>query len=240
MRQLPLWILAASMLASTTAEAYVLPATFLIRMLADKRHEQKIKDLSIELNSEELATKTSVDGHLYLKQPRRLRLTVEGDGGEVYVEKEGACAAGTGGRLKRRKCLAQDLIGSLFVPGEKDYEEISKRLLAALQRAGIDTEIVALGRDDKGSFVYIIGARPWEPEKPQLWLNKETFLPVRQRVKVGDDIHEVRFLGYGTEATGNWFPKVMEEYENDVLVRRSEVTKIKINQELPESMFDIP
>ncbi len=240
MRWLSPWLPLACLLASSTAEAYVLPASFLTRMLFDKRHDQKIKDLTIELNREEIVSSTSVDFHLFLKQPRRLRLVAEGDGGTVYVEKEGVCGAGSPERPKKLKCRVQDLIGFLFVPGETDYEERSKALLGALARAGLDTGMVALGRDAEQRFVYIIGARPWEPEKPQLWLSKTSFLPVRLRAKVGDGkSYEARFLEYGSEVAGNWFPRVIEEYENDELVRRSEVSKIKLNESLPETMFDI-
>lgn len=215
-----------------------------MRMLVDVRRGQKIKDLSIEINSEDLASGTAVDEHLYLKQPRRLRLAQEGDEGAVYVENEGNCAAGTAARLKRRKCEAKDLISALFVPGDRGIEEIAEELVKALQAAGIDTEMVALGRDEEQRFIYIIGARVWEPDKPQLWLSKATFLPLRLRARMGKagekGAYEVRFLDYGSETAGNWFPKVLEEYIGGELVRRSEVTKIKLNENLPESMFVIP
>ena len=228
------------LLASSAALAYVLPADYLLKLLLEKRHELKLDDLSVQLNVEDIAAGTNYDEHLFLKRPGRGRRLQEGDAALLYVESEGARAVGTDQALKRLKGPPTDLTTLFFAPPREKFIETS---LAWLANLGIDTTVTALGREADRT-VYIIGARPWEPDTPQLWLNKGSFLPVRLLAAVKENgttvLHETRWLEYGSAAAGNWFPRVIEEYRAGVLARRAEVVQVKTNQKLPESLFQLP
>lgn len=235
--------LVALFIGPSVAEAYVLPAQFMVKMLAEKRKGQKIKDLSILLLTEEKSESAPFDEHLYLKQPARQRRVRDDGDSRLYVEKQGKFASGTESNLTRGKGPLTDLTATLLVPGLESFDEIGKRILKSLGAVGINTEMTSLGRDDD-KVVYIIGARSWEPEKPQLWLDKLTFLPIRLIAQVKKDgstvLRETRMMEYGSAVAGNWFPRVIEVYENGELIRRAEVTEVKLNQDLPETLFEIP
>ena len=225
------------------AEAYVLPADYLIKLLAEKRRAQRIEDMSILMHTEQEDRDAPFDEHLYFEQPLRARRVEEDGTGRVYVEREGAVAAGEGGKLARHKGPPTDLTATLLVPGTSDLDAVAAQVVAVLGRLGIDTSMTSYGRDES-EFVYIIGARAWEPQRPQLWLAKDSYLPVRAVAQITVDgkkvIEETRWLEWGSELTHEWFPRVIEVYRDGELYARSEVTEIKLNQDLPETLFDLP
>ncbi len=227
-------------LLAATAQAYVLPADFILRMLADKRRSLAVKDLTLTMSTEVAGFDAPLDQRLYLKMPERLReVRQEDEVARVYVERSGGAAAGPENALARLPGAA-DLTAVLLAPQGKDLDEMTARMMAAVAAAGIDTKTVALGRMDD-TVAYIIGARVWETDKPQLWLYKSTFLPMRQ-VSVGKDkvVRETRWLEWGGSTTGDYFPSIVEVYEAGKLVRRAEAQKLALNQNLPETLFDLP
>lgn len=238
-------VLGVALGAPAPARAYVLPADYLIKLLVEKRRGQRIEDLSIRMRTEREGRDGSFEEHLYLGQPAKAR-RVEENGDEkalIYLEREGVVATGTEGSLRRRSGPPSDLIATLLVPGTSELDAIAQRVLGLFKQLGIDTSITTYGRDE-GDLVYIIGARAWEPDRPQVWLDKDTYLPVRlvvDRPEGGKKVREeTRLLEYGSELTHEWFPRVIEVYRKNELVARSEVTEIKLNQSLPDTLFELP
>lgn len=68
--------------------------------------------------------------------------------------------------------------------------------------------------------VWVLGAGPHEPARPQLWLYKDTSAPARLLVQNGDDL---RLLQYGNPAAAEWFPRVIELWRAGQLAARFEV-----------------
>ena len=68
--------------------------------------------------------------------------------------------------------------------------------------------------------VWVLGAGPREPAKPQLWLYKDTAAPARLLAQGGDDL---RLLQYGNPAAAEWFPRVIELWRGGQLAARFEV-----------------
>jgi hypothetical protein len=222
-----------------TAQAYVLPADYLLRMMADKRRDPKLKDLSAQLDTTE--GDESFEERLYLKRPERLRTVQQIPDGAVFVEREGLRGIGTEAKVERYKGPVLDLTAILLMPRGKDLDESTTFIIDTMKGAGIDMGIVTLARwEDRRA--YVIGARVWEPEKPQLWIDKNTFLPIRLVLfdKAKKELVETRWLDFGSPLTGNNFPRIMETYRGGKLTRRAEVTQIKVNQDLPETLFDVP
>ena len=81
-----------------------------------------------------------------------------------------------------------------------------KKLLRALK---VDTAFTGLSRQ-AGAPAYLIGARPWEGERPQLWLDKRTHLPVRLVGVAEGELAELRLIGYSEPATGEQHPGALE------------------------------
>lgn len=100
-----------------------------------------------------------------------------------------------------------------------------ERLLRDLRALGVNPEVVSFARFD-GRVSYLIGSKPWELDKPQLWLDKDLLLPTRVvMVQKGADGKvtrtDVRYLGWGSAVGGNWYPASIEVYQDDKLVKRS-------------------
>ncbi len=92
----------------------------------------------------------------------------------------------------------------------------------------IDTNISSFGRFLK-KIVYIIGAKYPDETVPQLWVDKETFLPVRWiihniRSSGHQEILEIRYLKW-QPIEGSSYPKRIEFYHNDSLVHNTLLLK---------------
>ena len=115
----------------------------------------------------------------------------------------------------------------------------AKRSLAFLKRHGIDESVVSLARfDDRVAFV--IGAKPWETNKPQLWIDKELRVPLRLVTVNGNVVEELRLLGYGSELVDQWFPRRIERWENGGLVEVTEISAIEVNAALDKDLLAPP
>ena len=177
MKHLSSIILLISLFVTTSAQAYVLPTEFIMRMLADKQRRLKAQDWSLKLSTEFPDKGEVIEERLYLKRPERVRRVQTANGQEVYVELEGKTAIGTAESLVLSTEVTTNLVGSLMVPKGKGLDEMSTRMIKNLQKVGIDTTQVAIGRLGQRP-VYIVGAKAFEQDKPQVWFDKASFLPV--------------------------------------------------------------
>lgn len=232
------------LLAAGPAWAYVPPADFLLRLLAERRHKQDVRDITAHLTAELAPEQASVQERIYIDGPAKMRLVQQKPGADhIRVVREAAQAAGPQDALEPQPKAPPALLPMLLVPPRGSLDGVQARMVAALRDAGIDTSIVSLGRFER-RIAYIIGARVWETEQPQLWLYKGTRLPMR--IVVYDDRTrpatrvETRLLEWGQAVNGNWFPGIIEVWHDDTLVRRATTTKVQLNQGLPETLFELP
>ncbi len=111
-----------------------------------------------------------------------------------------------------------------------------------LSLLGVDVSVSSLGRfHDK--IAYVIGAEYPEESTSQLWVDKESFLPIRWLIigKSGerdDDFLEIRYLKW-RKIKKTWYPMRIELFQNDVLVREIKVNNIKVNPFFHKDLFDI-
>ncbi|MEE8408623.1 MAG: hypothetical protein V3T05_03365 [Myxococcota bacterium] len=235
-------ILLGSVGFAETAYAYVLPADFIMRMLADKRRRMGIRDLSVQLTTDIDGEDDPVEDRIYMKAPERLRHIRQTENETtVLVLREGKSARGDESKLERIEGPARNLLPLLLMPLGKDLDEMQAHMVTSLGTLGIDTATVTLGRFN-GVVTYVIGGA--DPSKSQLWIDKETFLPMRlmlpKQWSGTSGRVELRWLEFGSSATGDWFPRVLERYVDDARIERSEVAKIELNKKLPETLFDLP
>ena len=226
---------------TSQALAYILPAQFIMRLLADKVSRLKIEDVSMKLESQEGSESTAE--RLYLKRGERARLVSGSDETVIYVENEGKISDLKAGALKGRT----DVLAALLFPAGKNLDERSLRSVNILESAGIDTSVVSLGRLDNRT-VYIVGAKTSESGKPQIWMDKELFVPVRSILFTGPgatgDKIEKRYLDYANlkpkSLESEWFPSIIKTWKNDELIKEQVIVEAKTNQKLPESLFRAP
>lgn len=231
---------------AASANAYLLPTGFLIRQMADRRLKSDVRDCVVQLTAEVDGRQDPVEERIYVKSPERLRLERDlGDSEQVEVEREGHRAEGSANALKATRAPSTELLASLLVPRGHSAEEMASRTVSTLQDVGIDTKVVGItiyGKDARET-AYVIGAKPYETDKPQIWLDTNTFLPVRLVSFVDEGgkkvRYESRFFDYAT-GSGDFFPRVIENYRAGKLVRRAEVNDVKVNQDLPETLFQVP
>lgn len=240
-------LVVAVCLASPVAHAYIVSAEFILNQLAERRAALELKDLTVQLVSDTDGVDAPVDERIYLKRPERLRHVRELPSGEtVVIERDGKRAEGSETELKRSTTRSIEMLGVLLAPSGADDTARAQRLLTSLKTLGVDTTTVSLtlyGADARES-AYVIGARPWEKDKPQLWLDQTTYLPVRLIHFIQESgkavRYESRFTDYGSAAAGAFFPRVIENFRGDVRIRRAEVSELKANQDLPDTLFQLP
>lgn len=228
-------------LVAPSAQAYVMTAEFLARLLAEARRDNGTRDASLTLTADLAKNDHQIDERLYFKRPERSRLVLQDDNVTVQVEKEGQTGIGDDHVVKGTGS-SLNLVPILLMPKGKDLDEMQARLLHVLTGIGVDTKVVSLGRLND-QVAYVIGAHSWEPEKPQVWLDKVTFFPVRVIIPMQHEgktvVLETRLLEYGAGPAGNGLPRVIEEYTDGQLTSHAEVTAAQFNQDLPETLFDL-
>lgn len=129
------------------------------------------------------------------------------------VEQEGA-GLGAARDLARLACPLLTFKG-----GKREAAE--EALKAAVVAAGADLNATALERfADRAAWV--IGANAREPHKPQLWFYKDEMAPARLVAREGQALYDLRLLHYGTPASGQAFPRVIELWQDGRLSARFE------------------
>ena len=107
---------------------------------------------------------------------------------------------------------------------------------------GVDVSVSSLGRF-QNKIIYVIGAKNPDKSVSQIWLDKNTFQPIRWIIigksnKSSGDVLEIRY-GDWKRTNKTWYPVHIEFYHNDVLVREIYADKIKINPSFSDELFDI-
>jgi hypothetical protein len=136
----------------------------------------------------------------------RYRLT--GAGGESSASLSGGKVAESGApmpELAALTALSCPLLALRGLPAA-DAEAQAGRVASQL---GVNLAVVALSRADRKVAV-VVGAKPGERERPQLWIDKETGRVLRISGRVAGQLWEARFLDAGSLATGRRAPRGIE------------------------------
>lgn len=111
-----------------------------------------------------------------------------------------------------------------------------------LSGLGVDVSISSLGRF-RGKIAYVIGARYPDESVPQIWVDRDTFMPIRWII-MGKDTGsylaplEVWYLDW-RQVEKIWYPMNIQFYQNDLLFREVMVDAVKLDVSFPEKIFDI-
>lgn len=116
-------------------------------------------------------------------------------------------------------------------------------LIDRLSKIGIDTHIVSFGRlEDK--IAYVIGAVYPDESRPQVWVDKSTFRPLRLFFPSSDTSEEIdiRYLHYFNIGKKDWYPGRIIFYINDQPVKEQVLKTYKSSPKsnaFSEYRFDI-
>ena len=132
-----------------------------------------------------------------------------------------------------------DLVFTFYA--NTDKEGGLQRALAFLQARGIDETVVTMARLDK-RICYVIGAKPWETNKPQIWIDKKLYVPTRliEVDKATGSVTDTRLIGIGSAGTGEWFPRRIEVWRDGKLVEATTYSSARLNEDISADLFRPP
>jgi hypothetical protein len=248
--------LAAALLAAPPALAYLLPPSAVLKRMAQRREALAAPSMEVRgaLSAEgevgrALAAAAglpeggglfSVPVVLSIKAPGRCRVELV-PGGVTGAERpwvaigRGKLAGSRGldrlpelGALLRGTCLllAQRATGP--DPGQVYAQEFS--------RLGIALADEMLGRS--GSRVaYVLGASQPRDARPQVWIDKQAWQPIRLIAPLSGTLDELRLVDFGSVAGGDLFPGAVEVRRGNAIALRLATEKIVANPKIPDSLF---
>ena len=126
----------------------------------------------------------------------------------------------------------------------KDLLLINSRMLLVerLSALGVNVNVSSLGRfQDQTAFV--VGARYPDESVPQVWIQKDTFRPLRWIISPGAggqrrEMLEVRYSQW-QKFDQTWYPLRIDVYKNNALVREIHALDITVNPAFSEGLFNI-
>ena len=119
----------------------------------------------------------------------------------------------------------------------------SRALLSRrLSHLGVDIQLSSFGRF-QDRIVLILGTETPDETVSQVWVDKETFKPVRWLMpEQADDgshlMREVRYLDW-RQVNSVWYPMHMQFIEDGILHREIRVERMKVNVTFPKELFDV-
>jgi hypothetical protein len=107
---------------------------------------------------------------------------------------------------------------------------------------GVDLKMTSLGRFEQRP-VFILGAQYPDESLPQVWIEKETFRPIRWLIPQTDatgnnSLFEIRYLQW-EQHEGMWYPMQIQCFQDQQLTREILVGQMAVNAVDSETIFDI-
>lgn len=252
-------VVACVALGAGSADAYRPPARVLLEKAMGLQLKRDVKTLRVELETQAYEASGAPAGapvveRVMYQSPQGMRRELElADGNRVDVRSGDKYLAKVPGQPDKASRAPVDLLHDFVtVSPPLDDTQAMERLLRDMKALRINPEVVSFARFD-GRIAYLIGSKPWEQDKAQLWLDKETLLPLRV-VMVAPGASgatsadgkapparrtDVRYLGWGSPVGGNWFPQMIEVWDGDRLVRRSITKDVERNIAFDATLFQI-
>jgi hypothetical protein len=245
--------LAAAALAAIAlpALAYLLPTTSVLRRLGERREKLALAALEVTgtLQAEgpladrlratagqPLGGVATLPARFLLKVPGRCRLEVVGatPAESPFVALRDGKVTGVGG-LETDPAVTATLRALCTLLGTSTAGDAAGAYAAALARRGVSLADQSLGRFD-GRVAYVIGGRGREA-RPMLYVDKDSFQPLRLVAMEGGALVDVRLLGWGSPTGGDWFPRAVEAVQAERLLLRFTTEKASANPRIPEGIL---
>lgn len=229
------------LLWSFPALAYLEPASVIMETIAEQRRDLAFRTVVLEGYTPVergtvpvwLGVRANRAQRLEIRDPQRTQVELLSARRDLFRFDSGAAPSAPPDRLRAAPFF--ELLGdSRADPG-------GQRGQALLARMGVDTEVVSLDRFD-GRPVYVLGAGPGDLGRPQLWIDKESYVPVRWLVpnRAAGGLDDVRLLGYRFPTTGPWWPERMEVWRGQSRTRALFFTRARMNVRIDPALFEPP
>ena len=216
--------------------AYVLPGPFLLKLMTQNLSNadrllvtQKLilHDDNPNMNTDELSET------LAFKFPKTFRSDIASENIQrIRILSNGIVFTVIDGKISDEPENAYDHYKDLIL--FRSREIIEERL----SDLGVDVKVSSFGRF-RGTPAYVLGAQYPDETPPQVWLDKNTFRPLRWIIsgKATQNL-EVLYLDW-KNLNKTWYPMRIEFFSNGNLVREIHVQDIKVNPSFPDDLFDI-
>lgn len=228
MRMKRFWLPVAGLAVflASTALAYIPPASFLLDRMAYKRTQTGVRRLKVKMQCQ------GVEQNLYMKVSGLVRR--ERGSEAVEICQSGNCWLKSGGGKPEKLPRWAYLPYLYFVEGEAQ----GSRYLGLLRSLKVNTGVNAITRFHSRVAV-VLGAKSWERDRPQFWLDKERFVPLRLILLDGKSLVDIQWIEWGTKTGGDWFPSVLEIRRDGRVVERCEVNEVASGVSMPEDLFKL-
>lgn len=232
-------VAAALSLVSETCDAYILRGPHILELMTKKAGKpgSMLVSQAVKFFHEDGSEVTEAAETLRYIFPKAFRSeSVSENAQRIYVAADGDAMTVIDGRLAATAESMFDRYKDILLYRSREM------LQQQLVKRGVDMTVVAFGRMDD-QIAFVIGAeRPDEPV-PQVWVDKETFLPLRWLMRTddgngGQTVFEIRYNDW-RQVEHVWYPMQIAFYENETLVREIRVETLKTNLSFPEPLFDI-
>ncbi|MFO7839514.1 MAG: hypothetical protein R6X08_08455 [Desulfosalsimonadaceae bacterium] len=179
----------------------------------------------------------AVSQRVSCKMPARFRSEIQTEKlSRIYVASEGESLTIVDGKIVSEAGNLAHRYMELFCWPDRDA------LADHLRFMGMDVALSSYGRCGKEP-VYVIGARYPEKSSPQLWVDKDSLLPVRWILTAAENTGQQESFAFHFEnwqkSSGSLYPGLIQLFKNGSLVRRIEIHSITANPALPSKLFDI-
>lgn len=144
-------------------------------------------------------------------------------------------------QIKRTR---RDVLADYFSAGKPMSRwDAGERLQKSLKAMKVNVDRVSFQRFS-GAVNYVVGAKPGEKDKPQVWFDKDSLLLTRiirpeSRASGKKVLVDIQLTGWGSPEAGNWFPKTVEIYEDGKLKERWVTVSADRNKNLGAELFEV-
>ncbi len=230
MRVFPCLIALLALGVAQPSMAYLPSSDFLLNQWAQRAQQQAMQDLQadVETTVENAEGEQPEKGQLYIKRPEKLRIAPNTPSEQAVLV------------VQTAHSTPRFLFAALWASQGSKADDAARRIHHVLGTVGINTRDVSLGRHGDRT-VYILGAKSWEIDKPQIWFDKDTMLPVRYRIKASKTAaSEETRMNYDFTDAKVWFPSSFDMFDaSGKQTRHSQISKVRINRKLPDTLFQI-
>jgi hypothetical protein len=245
---------AIALVIALPAAAYLPPASAILKRVAQRRDElhltaleargtvafagESAQRVAAAMGAAAPAGELTLPAVLTLKSPGRCRLELAPESATPADRPAVSLRAGRvlGHRGLEGVTAARALVeGVCALLAERTGAEAERALAQGLSARGVALSDVALGRVG-GRVAWVLGGRPQEA-RPQAWIDKQSFQPVRLVAPLGGPTRDVRLVDFGSPVAGDAFPRAVEVWNGGALEARFTVEKLWQNPRLPDALF---
>ena len=220
-----LLVLLGGLLLAGSVFAYIPPPGWMLDKLAHKRGQTGLRRIKVQLKC------ADGDQSLYIKAGGRVRR--EFADGAVELCLSGKCYRKEKGEQKYKLMPAWTYLRYYYFA---EHAASGQRYLALMRGWGVDTKVDTLARLASRVAV-VLGAKDWERDRPQFWMDKDLYLPLRFMVRDGESLVQIDWLDWGSRASGDWFPGRMKVFRDGQEVESCETLDVDVKQDLPDTLF---